>query len=501
MNALDTAEDYARGPSYDVQAERAELDWLLTSGALGRSTNQARVLRYICEERFQGRASGIKEYTIAVEALGRTEDFDPQTDTIVRVTVHSLRKRLAEIYQNEAADRDMRIMIPHGHYAPWFLSNGSASTISEVGAQVPEGAVPADSHTFGPISSEAARRPWIVAAILVVAFAACWGLIKLSEKRGLVAGVPTAAVPKPAGTIHALLGEGRSAYTDHSGSVWSPGSYCQGGTSISVRPQRIAGTEDPGLYFGGIRGITHCTFPVKKGTYELHFFFAETSDLPAATRPVTLTVNAGPDENFDVVDRAGGDGIAISTVQTGVTPENDGAIHIDYISEVSPLNAVEILPAPSPQLLPVRIVAASHAVVDDKGQVWLSDRYFRGGRRGQTPLTESFEKSGLFGSDRVGEFSYDIPVVPLAHYEVRLYFRELWFASGIAGGPGSRVFNVSCNGEPLLRDFDVLAEAGNSPIVKSFPHVQASATGRIELSFLPVVNYPIVNAIEIVPED
>jgi hypothetical protein len=49
-------------------SERAELDWLLGSGALGRSLNLTRVLRYVCEETAAGRGDQIKEYTIAVEA-------------------------------------------------------------------------------------------------------------------------------------------------------------------------------------------------------------------------------------------------------------------------------------------------------------------------------------------------------------------------------------------------------------------------------------------------
>jgi hypothetical protein len=37
--------------------------------------------------------------------------------------------------------------------------------------------------------------------------------------------------------------------------------------------------------------------------------------------------------------------------------------------------------------------------------------------------------------------------------------------------------------------------------VKTFDNVEASAGGRIELYFMPVVNYAAVNAIEILPED
>ena len=206
---------------------------------------------------------------------------------------------------------------------------------------------------------------------------------------------------------------------------------------------------------------------------------------------------------MDVVDDAGGIGIATSTVITGVAPLNDGAIHVDFTSEVSLLNAVEILPAPSASQLPVRIVVGSTPYIDSANQFWASDRYFSGGRRGLPPESDKQGNLGLYESDRVGRFRYSIPVVPLAHYRVRLYFREPWFGkeNGGLGGPGSRVFDVACNGEMLLKNFDILAEADSTPIVKTFDHIQATPGGRIELSFMPVVNYAVVNAIEILPED
>src|SRR5256885_3659526 len=43
---------------------------------------------------FRSQSSQIKEYNIAVEALGRAPDFDQKKDSIVRVEAHRLRKRL-----------------------------------------------------------------------------------------------------------------------------------------------------------------------------------------------------------------------------------------------------------------------------------------------------------------------------------------------------------------------------------------------------------------------
>ena len=56
---------------------------------------------------------------------------------------------------------------------------------------------------------------------------------------------------------------------------------------------------------------------------------------------------------------------------------------------------------------------------------------------------------------------------------------------------------VSCNGVLLLKNFDILAEGDSMPVVKIFDHLQASADGKVEIYFMPVVNYPVVSALEL----
>ena len=502
-------------PEFNTQAvdsERAELEWLLTSGVLGRAVSLVRVLKYICEEHFQARADQIKEYSIAIEALGRRPEFDPQTDTIVRVTVHALRKRLLEIYQHEGAARPLQLVIPPGRYAPSFLHRQPEGSTSAIVSEPPLAtayiganessivSIPKYDRAaeLAPVPSQLPShlRTWIVIGLITTITAGMTWIVGrqlVKEIRPSAYSAPTA--PPASALIRALMGTDSRTYIDHSGNTWATGNYCQGGANVAVPPQRIEGTEDAPLYLNGVRGIAHCIFPVKPGLHELHFYFAETSDLQVATNVATVSVNAGPGMSIDVVDNAGGDGIATSTVVTGIAPENDGAIHVDFVSEVSLLNAVEVLPAPSAKLLPVRIVASSRPLVDSANQLWASDRYFSGGRHGLSPESTKKENLGIYASDRIGRFRYDIPAIPLARYRVKLYFREPWFGEE-NGGPGSRVFDVACNGTLILKDFDILAEGGSEPIVKTFENVQASATGRIELSFIPVVNYPVVNAIE-----
>src|SRR6266446_4405162 len=94
--------------------ERAELEALLSSGIFARSPSLATFLQYVCERYFEGQASSIKEYNVAVEALGRPANFDQKRDSIVRVEAHRLRKRLRLYYEGEGAGHNVRIIVPAG---------------------------------------------------------------------------------------------------------------------------------------------------------------------------------------------------------------------------------------------------------------------------------------------------------------------------------------------------------------------------------------------------
>jgi hypothetical protein len=166
------------------------------------------------------------------------------------------------------------------------------------------------------------------------------------------------------------------------------------------------------------------------------------------------------------------------------------------------LDAVEILPADSENLLPVRITTSPFSITDSANLLWLSDRYFSGGRRGLLPDSAKTTNRGIYSYHRIGRFRYDIPVVSPGKYRVTLFFSEPWFGEHNwgNGGPGSRIFDVSCNGSMILKNFDIMAEGGTNPVARTFDNIQATTQGKIELSFMPVVNYPIVNAIEVLAE-
>lgn len=107
----------------------AELQEVLSSPLFSRAPSLAQLLRYICQKHFAGETHQIKEQHIAVEALGRPEPFDQKRDSIVRVELHRLRKRLRQYYETEGAAHPIEITIPAGGYAPRFTAKaGRAET-------------------------------------------------------------------------------------------------------------------------------------------------------------------------------------------------------------------------------------------------------------------------------------------------------------------------------------------------------------------------------------
>jgi hypothetical protein len=518
------------------EADRAELDALLASGILGRTNNLVRLLGFVCEKYFNGAFDEIKEYNIAVQALGRPPDFDPQADTIVRVTAHTLRKRLEDYYRTDGARHSIHICLPPGHYVPKFIHKEDLEAGVHAGRREAndfESLDEASSREYGftpsptaspqgsTLAHDALRVPGPgirsmpsfrmlkVSAVVVVAACALsafawYRLNRATSPQGHDRSLPVAAPASGSGqTLRAMAGDGHGPYIDHAGATWESDSFCSGGTPFSVTGRTIQGTEDAQLFSAGRRGEFRCAYPVPPGIYEVHLLFAETSGLLENTRNVTFSINGGATTSLDVVDDAGGDDIATTKVFVDVKPQSDGMIHVDFTTPGSFFNAIEILPGAPHRTLPIRIMAGPSLYRDSNGNSWMPDRYFFGGRVNRFASELSKVPDGrLFEWHRYGHFHYAIPVEARGRYTVKLYFLEHWFGvqNGSVGGAGSRVFDVSCDGIMLLKSFDIFREAGTGPLVKTFNHIEPTPQGKIEIYFTPAVNYPSVSAIEIISE-
>ncbi len=126
--------DVPASPS-DFKEEREELERVLSHPEFSRSASLVRFLSFICNRYFDGESSEIREYTIAVEALGRKEsNFDSHADPIVRVTARALRKKLGEYYENGGKDHAIQIVLPLGHYVPQFIRRPAPGVQPDIAA-------------------------------------------------------------------------------------------------------------------------------------------------------------------------------------------------------------------------------------------------------------------------------------------------------------------------------------------------------------------------------
>ncbi|MBW1784090.1 MAG: hypothetical protein JRL30_25545 [Deltaproteobacteria bacterium] len=102
------------------EAIKAQLERILQHADFRASEKQRQFLSFIVNETLEDRGPQLKGYTIAVAVYGRTDDFDPQVDPIVRVEAGRLRRALEHYYLTAGKNDPVRIEIPKGGYVPTF---------------------------------------------------------------------------------------------------------------------------------------------------------------------------------------------------------------------------------------------------------------------------------------------------------------------------------------------------------------------------------------------
>jgi hypothetical protein len=95
------------------------------------------LLGYLVDETVAGRGDRLKAYSVAVDALGRSPDFDAQTDSYPRVQVGRLRRMLDAFYATGPAV-PLRLSIPLGAYRVQFDDITDDSAVLSAGDAVRE---------------------------------------------------------------------------------------------------------------------------------------------------------------------------------------------------------------------------------------------------------------------------------------------------------------------------------------------------------------------------
>ncbi len=526
------------------EQEEAALQAVLQSHLFKKSSSQSQFLAYICQKYFAGAASQIKEYNVAVEALGRTSNFHPKLDPIVRVEGCRLRKRLKKFYETEGKTSEIQLTIPACQYVPVFhRQNENPPAIlfdTDKDNSEQSGATDfAEEHDYfldipNEIlvpASRSDRRRWVMVCCLIAAGILISTLIislhpiskpYLNEPPPMKDSAPETADPANSRNyvsgnslleeVHIQAGSHHERYLDPLGRVWTGDRYFSGGLAIEDKSEKAASTSESGLYRTAREGDFSYEIPLKPGAYELrlHFFEfikdAASQKKDKEERSFCVYLNGIHIlKHFDIAADASSPRTADIRVFQDVHPV-DGKLRLNFVSQKSKalLNAIEVIPGLPGQMRPIRILGSSSSYTSPEGEAWLPDHFFRGGRLSQTSGQVANTKDpAQYQSERYGNFSYHIPVAP-GFYAVTLKFAETYFGPSNLGkgGAGSRQFNVFCNGKELLHNFDIYREAGgeNRALVKTFHHISSNPQGKIILGFVSVLNFANICAIEVKSE-
>lgn len=98
----------------------AQLEKLLQARLLHGSENLRAFLRYVGIQAIDYPENELKEYVIATEVFGRSGDFNPKIDSVVRVQAGRLRSKLLEYYAIEGKRDRVVVDLPKGHYMLTF---------------------------------------------------------------------------------------------------------------------------------------------------------------------------------------------------------------------------------------------------------------------------------------------------------------------------------------------------------------------------------------------
>lgn len=105
----------------------AAVERIQESRAMSDCPRLMQFFRFVVASTLKGEAMHLKETTIGVAVFGRSPDYDPKADTIVRSQAWRLRSKLRKYYASEGANEPIVIDLPIGHYVPTFRLRESTS--------------------------------------------------------------------------------------------------------------------------------------------------------------------------------------------------------------------------------------------------------------------------------------------------------------------------------------------------------------------------------------
>ena len=103
-------------PDEFVATIQAALEELLLSDAFRNSRQSEKLFRYLVQHSLDGRDDLLREKQVGAAVFSREPDYDTAMDSIVRVRMNEIRKRLALYYGNNLPSTTIRFDVPRGSY-------------------------------------------------------------------------------------------------------------------------------------------------------------------------------------------------------------------------------------------------------------------------------------------------------------------------------------------------------------------------------------------------
>jgi len=129
------------------------LNEVLESDKFTAAPQMSAFLKYVVEQAASGNMSRIKAYTVAIDALGKPDSFDPQNDPVVRVLAGRLRAALSSYYESNS-EASVRILMRPGSYVPTFVPGTFTKTNNNAEAATRVKSSGASASTNGKLTSK-----------------------------------------------------------------------------------------------------------------------------------------------------------------------------------------------------------------------------------------------------------------------------------------------------------------------------------------------------------
>jgi hypothetical protein len=134
-----------------------QIEKLANNRVLHGSESLCKLLRYLAKHALDHPGQPIKEYQIATEVFGRSEDFDPQLDSMVRVQAGRLRAKLSEYYSSDGIEDSVIVELPKGTYILTFHQR--VPPVARAHTDIPS------EPSWAGVRVGQSHRQWVVAAV------------------------------------------------------------------------------------------------------------------------------------------------------------------------------------------------------------------------------------------------------------------------------------------------------------------------------------------------